>query len=129
MIICINYGIFIAVFRHPREYNLNSTALPPYGKFQAEVTAAEFAELAAGPDFPMVVWVTLVYHTDLHKLSAYGYWQGIDHHLVVTGLDSQDEKRSAEVMAAFGVVSEAEVREALHKPRFCHSFVSSSLGV
>jgi hypothetical protein len=29
----------------------------------------------------------------------------------------------------FGVVSEAEVREALHKPRFCHSFVSSSLGV
>ena len=108
---------------------MNSTALPSHGKFQTEVAAAEFADLAAGPDFPMVVWVALVYHTDLNKLSAYGYeLGGIDHHLVVTGLDSQDEKRTAEVMAAFGVVSEAEVREALHNPRFCHSFVSSSLG-
>ena len=82
-----------------------------------------------GPDFPEVVWVTLVYHTDLNKLSAYGYRGGIDHHLIVTGLDSQDEKRTVEIMTAFSVISATTIREALHKPCFCHSFVSSSLGV
>jgi len=109
---------------------LNSTLDPlSYGSAQTEVSAAGFAELANGPDFPRVKWMTMVYHADLNKLSVYGYEQAIDHHLVVTGLDSRDEKRVVEVLAAFGITEEEAIREALRTKRRFLSFVSSSLGV
>lgn len=110
---------------------MNSTLVrPPYGTAQTTVCAASFAELVNGPDFPKVRWMTMVYHRDQHKLSVYGYEHGgIDHHLIVTGLGSEDEKRVVEILAALNIAPEEAIRRTLQTRRFCYSFVHPSIGV
>jgi hypothetical protein len=126
LIIFVFYSIFIAVQTPQGGTILERTITrSPYSSAKTTVSAANFADLANGPDFPFVEWRTMLYFGDVRRLSAYGHAGTIDHHLIVTQLDSEDEKRVVEVLSALHVVDEEAIRQELRTKRFCHFFVQS----
>lgn len=100
-----------------------------HGPVQTTVLAASFNEIANGPVFPGITWVTATYYADAMTLSAYGYEAAVDHRLTVTELDVSDEKRLIEVIAAFGIVTENAALRVLRTRRFYFPFTRPHLSV